>query len=204
MINFDRDRFDELTSEQKIHFVNDLVLKNVRLKPEEIEYLVPQNRDKYFYNRVRTSDWLEDYEFDCLSDKEKEIYIWNKRFLDHRELNRLSPELQKEYISSTITSGVQLSKKEFDMLQNDELRQYYVKEKIKYAIDITFTPEELDYLDEDDQMQYINTVLRMGLAPNPDEIEIFKPKARRYLQSHSSMMNEVRTIIRQELRKILS
>lgn len=202
MINFDRDNFDELSSEQKIYFVNDLVLKNVKLRPQEIEYLVPQNRDKYFYNRVRTSEWLDEYEFEQLNDREKEIYITSKRYLSHPDLKRLSPELQKKYISNSLLSGVQLSPEEFNTLHNDELRDFYAREKVKYSIDTTFTPEELEYLDEDDQIQYINTLVRMGLSPNPDEIPTFKPKAMRYFQSHRSL-NEIRSIIRQEIRKIL-
>jgi len=202
MINFDRDRFDGLTTEEKISFVNDLVVKNTKLTEKEIHYLVPQNREAYFYNRVRTSDWLEDYEFNAMSDQEKEIYIWNKRFLQKADLARLPEKLQKEYISKTITSGVQLSPGEFDMLANDELRKYYAHEKIKYAIDTTFTAQELSYLDTHDQKQYLNTLIRTGLAPNTDEFPSFTPEALRYYKSHQTM-NEIRSIIKQELTKIL-
>jgi len=202
MINFDRDRFESMTTEQKIAFVNNLVVQNTQLTPEEINYLVPENRDKYFYNRVRTSNWLDDYEFDELSDEEKEIYIWNKRFLDKSEILRLSPELQKQYISKTITSGVQLSPKEFNILKNDELRKYYVDEKIKYSIDVTFTPEELGYLDAPQQIKYVNTLIRMGLAPNPEEFPKFKPETLRYYQSHKTL-NEMRLIVNKGIRKIL-
>lgn len=202
MINFERDAFDDMNTEQKVAFVNSLVKKNLKLTPEEMKYLVPNNREAYFYNRVRTSDWLEDYEFNAMSDREKEIYIWNKRFLQKADLARLPEKLQKEYISKTITSGVQLTPEEFNLLANDEFRAYYAKEKIKYAIDTTFTAEELAYLDSKDQKQYINTLTRLGLAPNPDEVAVFKPEALRYLQVNNSL-NEVRSIIQQEIRKIL-
>jgi len=202
MVNFDRDRFESMNTEQKIAFVNDLVVKNTKLTEEEINYLVPQNREKYFYNRARTSDWLEDYEFNALSEKEKEIYIWKKRFLDKSELKRLNPDLQKEYLSKSITSGVQLTPEEFDTLDNDELRSYYVNEKIKYSIDTTFTSQELTFLDSEGQIRYINTLIRMGLAPNPDEILIFKPEALRYYKSHKTL-NEMRLIIRSEIKKII-
>jgi len=202
MVNFDRDNFKNMSVSEKQAFVNDLVVKNIKLTPEEIEYLVPQNREKYFYNRARTSEWLENYEFDELSDKEKEIYIWNKRFLENKALKKLSPKLQKEYLSKTITSGVQISPEEFEALDNDELRSYYVREKIKYAMDTTFTPRELSFLDADDQIQYINTLVRMGLAPNPDELPTFKPKAYRFYQTHKTL-NEIRKIIKEELREIL-
>jgi hypothetical protein len=201
MVNFDRDRFDSMTTDEKISFVNNLVLQNIRLLPKEIDYLVPQNRDKYFYNRARTSEWLEDYEFNSLSDREKEIYIWNKRFLNKRNLKDLSPELQKQYIGKTISSGVQLEPEEFEDLYNDELRRYYVEEKIKYAIDTTFTPRELSFLNSKDQMQYINTLKRMGLAPNLDEIPVFHPEAKRYY--HLQYLNEIRNIVRSEIKKIL-
>jgi len=199
MINFDRYRFQDMNTEQKNVFVNNLVLQNVKLSPEEINYLVPENRDKYFYNRVRTSNWFDDYEFNELSDKEKEIYIWNKRFLDKSELERLSPELQKQYIRKTITSGVQMSPEEFNLLSNDELRKYYVDEKIKYSIDVTFTPEELNYLDAKQQIQYLNTLIRMGLSPNPGEFTMFKPEALRYYQSHKTL-NEIRSIVKSILK----
>jgi len=202
MINFQRSDFSSMTTEQKIAFVNDLVVKNTQLTPEEIIYLIPQNRDKYFYNRARTSNWIENYEFEELSDKEKEIYIWNKRFLDKSEIKRLSPELQKQYISKSISSGVQLTPEEFHELKNDDIRNYYVNEKIKYSIDTTFTAEELSYLDAKNQIQYINTVVRMGLSPNIDEIKVFKPEALRYYQSHKTL-NEMRLIIKGGLKNIL-
>lgn len=202
MINFQRSDFGSMTTEQKIAFVNDLVVKNTQLTPEEITYLIPQNRDKYFYNRVRTSNWIENYEFEELSDKEKEIYIWNKRFLDKSEIKRLSPELQKQYISKSISSGVQLTPEEFHELKNDDIRNYYVNEKIKYSIDTTFTAEELNYLDAKNQIQYINTVIRMGLSPNLDEIKVFKPEALRYYKSHKTL-NEMRSIINNGFKKIL-
>jgi len=203
MINFDRDHFDEMTTKQKIAFVNDLVIKNTKLTQKEIEYLVPQNKEKYFYNRLKTSDWLEDYEFNELSDRDKEVYIWNIRFLQKADLERLPYNLKDIYISKTITSGVQLTPGEFELLDDDDLKRKYAKEKIKYAIDSTFTPEELAYLDADDQIRYLNTLDRMGLAPNPDELHVFKPKAMRFHMSRKTM-NEVRQIIRQEVRKILS
>ena len=59
MVNFDRDRFKEMNTRERDAFVNDLVVKNTKLTEEELNYLVPQNREKYFFNRVRTSDWLE-------------------------------------------------------------------------------------------------------------------------------------------------
>jgi len=191
-----------MNTEQKIAFVNDLVVKNTKLTQEEIKYLVPQNREEYFYNRVRTSDWLEDYEFNAMSDEEKEIYIWKKRFLQKADLARLPEYLQKEYISKTITSGVQLSPGEFGLLANDDLRRYYAHEKIKYAIDTTFTAQELSYLDAHDQIQYINTLIRTGLAPNTDEFPTFKPEALRYYQTHKTL-NEIRSIVRVEISKIL-
>jgi len=192
-----------MTTEQKIAFVNDLVIKNTKLSEEEIKYLVPNNRSAYFYNRVRTSDWLEDYEFNAMPDKEKEIYIVKKRFLQKADLKRLPEKLQKKFIINTISTGIQLKPDEFNLLANDELRHFYVKEKIKYSIDTTFTPEELVYLDADDQIQYLNTISRLGFAPNPDEIPALKPQALRYYMSHKSL-NEIRSIIKEELRKILS
>lgn len=157
MINFERDKFDDMTTEQKVSFVNDLVIKNTKLTKKEIEYLVPNNRSAYFYNRLKTSDWLEDYEFNEMSDKEKETYIWNKRFLQKSDLQRLPEKLQREYINKAIASGIQLRPEEFKLLANDELRRYYAREKIKFAIDTTFTPEELFYLNSDDQIEYINS-----------------------------------------------
>jgi hypothetical protein len=202
MINFDRDRFGEMNTGERVAFVNDLVVKNTKLTEEEIQYLVSNNKEAYFYNRVRTSDWLEDYEFNAMSDREKEIYIWNKRFLQKADLARLPEKLQKEYIGKTITSGVQLTPEEFNLLANDKLRSYYAKEKIKFSIDTTFTAEELLYLDADDQMQYLNTLNRLGLAPNPDEVLTLKPEAMRYYKSQKTL-NEIKSIIKEELRKIL-
>jgi hypothetical protein len=202
MINFDRDRFDSMNTEQKIVFVNNLVLQNTQLTPEEIQYLVPENREKYFHNRVRTSNWLEDYEFDNLQDDEKEIYITNKRFIDKGELSRLSQDLQKKYIATTISTGIQLTPEEFNSLENDDVRGYYVNQKLLHSIDTTFTSQELTYLESGGQIKYINTLFRMGLSPNPDEIKIFKPEAFRYYQSHKTL-NEIRSIIKSGLKKVL-
>lgn len=202
MINFDRDRFDNMNTEQKIAFVNSLVIQNIQLTPKEIEYLVPENREKYFHNRVRTSNWLEDYEFDELSDEEKEIYITNKRFIHKNELLKLNSDLQKKYIATTISTGIQLTPEEFNSLKNDDVRKYYVNQKLLHSIDTTFTPEELSYLEPSGQIKYINTLIRMGLAPNTEEFPKFKPETLRYYQSHKTL-NEMRLIIDFGFKKIL-
>jgi hypothetical protein len=202
MINFDRNRFDDMTTSEKIAFVNDLVIKNTMLNEKEMEYLIPDNREKYFFNRVKTSDWLEDYEFNSMSDNEKRIYIWGNRYLQGINIAKLTPDLQKEYIGSTISSGLQMTSDEFNHLSNDDVRKYYVEEKLRFSTPTTLTAEELTYLDSKGQIKYINNVIRMGLAPNTDEIETFKPEAMRYYQTHKSL-NEIRSVVRSELRKIL-
>lgn len=203
MVNFDRDKFDDMTTEQKIVFVNDLVVKNIKLTEKEIKYLVPQNRSMYFYNRVKTTECIEDYEIDEMNDDDKEIFILNRRFLHKSELKKLSTNLQLIYIRRALVSGIQLSSEEFNLLKNDELKKYYADEKGKINSDITLTAEELKYIDSKGQIQFINMVVRMGLSPSTDEIKSFKPEALRYYQSHRTM-TEIRSIIKQELRKILS
>ena len=132
-----------------------------------------------------------------------ELYILSRRFLHKSELDRLSKDLQLIYIRRALVSGIQLSSEEFNSLKDDELRKYYVNEKGKINSDITLTAEELKYVDYEGQIQYINILIRMGLSPNPNEIKSFKPEALRYYQTHKNM-NEVRSIIKQELIKILS
>lgn len=203
MINFDRDRFDDMNTEEKVSFVNDLVKKNQKLTKEEIKYLVPNNRKIYFYNRIRTSSWLDYYEFNSLSDDEKELYISKKRFLGNLDLKNLSEKLQKIYIDTAISSGLNLTPEEFNLLKNVEIKKYYVKERIKKTVDTSFTAQELMYLNADEQKEYINRLIKLGLYPNVEEIKSFKPEALRYLQV-STNINEVRVIIKHEIRKILS
>ncbi len=199
MINFDRNRFDEMTTDEKKSFVNDLVIKNTKLNKIEMEFLVPANREKYLFNRVRTSDWLEDYEFDNMSDEEKKVYISHKRYLENIHIKNLSDELQKEYIDSAISSGVQLTDEEFDELHTDDLRKYYVEEKLIHSTISMLTSKELNYLDAETQKKYLNNLNRMGMAPNSSDFTFLKPEAMRYYQS----LNEIKSIVRSELRKIL-
>jgi len=202
MINFDRDRFDYMTTSEKISFVNDLVTKNTLLTKKEMEYLSPENREKYLFNRVRTSDWLEGYEFDNMSDEEKKIYMSQKRYLENIHIKNLNDELQKDYIDSAISSGVQLTNEEFNQLNNDELRKYYVEQKLIHSTITLLTSEELSYLDLDKQKKYINNLNRMGMAPNLSDFKFFKPEAMRYYMTHNRV-NEIRSIVRSELKKIL-
>lgn len=202
MINFDRDKFDEMTTDEKISFVNDLVIRNTKLRKNEMDFLIPANREKYLFNRVRTSDWLEDYEFNNMSDDEKKLYISQKRYFQGVDIKKLTDELQKEYIDSAISSGIQLTDEEFDGLHHDELKKYYVEEKLLNSTITMLTSEELSYLDSDKQMKYINNLNRMGMAPNVGDFDYFKPEVMRYYLTHKTV-NEVRTIIRSELRKIL-
>lgn len=202
MINFDRNRFNDMTTSEKIAFVNDLVVKNTLLTKEEMHYLSPENREKYLFNRVRTSDWLEDYEFDNMSDEEKKIYMSQKRYLENIHIKNLTDELQKEYIDSAISSGAQLTDEEFDELRSDYLKKYYVEEKLLHSTITMLTSEELSYLDSDKQKKYINNLNRMGMAPNVGDFKFLKPEAKRYYLTHSRV-NEVRAIVRSELKKIL-
>lgn len=202
MVNFDRSRFNSMSQGEKISFVNDMVLRNLKLSPEEIEYLIPQNRDKYFYNRTKTSEWIEDYEFNCLSDIEKEIYIWKKRYLSDEIIKALSPKLQEEFVKCAITYGLNLSPKEFELLVDDDMRRFYVKERVKYALDSTLTARELSFVDAEDQINYLNTLKRIGLAPNSDEVKMLKPEALRYYHINF-LIKEIRSLIRAEIRKVL-
>ncbi len=202
MINFDRNRFNEMTTSEKIAFVNDLVTKNTLLTKEEMYYLSPQNREKYLFNRVRTSDWLEDYEFDSMSDEEKKIYMSQKRYLENIHIKNLTDELQKEYIDSAILSGAQLNDGEFHELHSDDLRKYYVEQKLLHSTIVVLTSEELSYLDSDKQKKYINNLNRMGMAPNSGDFKYFKPEAMRYHLTHKRV-NEVRAFVIDGLKKIL-
>ncbi len=202
MINFDRDKFSNMTTSDKMAFVNDMVLKNLKLSPEEILYLTPKNKKAYFNNRMKTSDWIEDYEFENLSDSEKEIYIWNKRYLSYNIIKKLSPELQKEFSICAVTYGVNLTPEEFELLIDDDMRKFYVKEKVMYSLDSTLTARELSFLDSEDQISYLNTLKRIGLAPNLDEIPELEPEALRYYHIHFGL-NEIRALVRSEIKNIL-
>ncbi|MEK6829610.1 MAG: hypothetical protein AABY15_05820 [Nanoarchaeota archaeon] len=202
MINFDRDRFDDMNTSEKISFVNNLVLMNQKLFPKEIQYLVPQNREAYFNNRVKTSEWIEDYEFNCLDEGEKESYIWKKRYLSKNIIKNLSPELQREFIRCAITYGISLDPEEFELLIDDDMRKSYAEDKARYSLDSTFTARELSFLESKPQIQYLNTLKRIGLAPNTDEITVLKPEALRYYKYHFGL-NEIRALVRSEIRKVL-
>lgn len=202
MINFDRNRFAEMTTGEKTAFVNDLVTKNTLLNKEEMQYLTPDVKEKYLFNRVRTSNWLEDYEFESMSDEEKKLYISHKRFLQGIDVKKLTDELQKEYIDNAISSGVQLTDEEFDGLHNYDLKKYYVEEKLLHSTITVLTSEELSYLDTDKQKKYINNLNRMGMAPNTEDFKSFNPEVIRYYSTHNRV-NEVRSLVRSELRKIL-
>lgn len=202
MTGFDRDKFNDMTTQQKVALVNDLVLRNLKLSPEEMKYLVPQNKEAYLSNRIKTSDWLEDYEFNYLSEDEKEVYIWLKRYLSKEIIENLSPKLQKEFISCSIMYGISLGPKEFEILCDDDMRRYYVKEKVKYSVDSTLTARELSFLDSKGQMSYLNFLKRNGLAPNPDEILSLTPESLRFYYLKLNV-NEIRSIVRSELIKIL-
>lgn len=202
MINFDRDKFNDMSTEQKIAFVDDMVLRNLKLKEEEVHYLTPRNREAYFNNRMKTSDWMEEYEFHHLSEEEKEIYIWNKRYLSDEIIKSLSPELQREFCSCAVTYGVNLTPEEFELLIDDDMRRFYVKEKVMYSLDSTLTARELSFLESKDQISYLNTLNRIGLAPNSDEIPQLKPEALRYYHMRFRL-NEIRALVRSEIRNIL-
>lgn len=202
MINFDRNKFNDMITSEKIAFVNDLVTKNTLLTKEEMYYLSPENREKYLFNRVRTSDWLEDYEFDSMSDEEKKIYMSQKRYLENIHIKNLTDDLQKEYIDSAISSGVQLTDEEFDELHSDDLRKYYVEQKLLHSTITVITSEEISYLDSHNQKKYINNLNRMGMAPNSSDFKYFKPEAMRYHLTHKRV-NEVRVFVIDGLKKIL-
>jgi hypothetical protein len=202
MINFDRNRFNEMTTSEKIAFVNDLVTKNTLLTKEEMYYLSPENREKYLFNRVRTSEWLEDYEFDNMSDEEKKIYMSQKRYLQGIDIKKLTDDLQRDYIDSAISSGIQLTDEEFDGLHSDDIKKYYVEEKLLHSTITMLNSEELSYLDSDKQKKYLNNLNRMGMAPNVGDFKFLKPEAIRFYLTHNRV-NEIRSIVRSELKKIL-
>ena len=203
MYNFERNNFHQMTTEEKINFVNKLVHLKVELSEEEMKYLTGSNKDIYLYNISRSSDWLKDYEFESLPEKEKIIYISKKRFIGKENFKNLSPELQEKYVLKAAVSGVQLPEEIFDSLKSDELRKKYVYEKSKFSTNSNLTAKELCYLPEDEQIEYVRLISKMGLTLKKEEIKSLKPKALRAFMSKHYLMREVRQLIKSELKKIL-
>jgi hypothetical protein len=187
-----------MNTEQREVFVNDLVLKNIKLTPEEIKYLIPQNRDKYVSGIMKTSSWIEDYEFDVLTNEEKKIYINRRRYLDKSILKNVDLEVLKAYINKVIISKAHFTPEEFDRIPSDELKSFYVKKKTKILMDTKLTPRELEFLDDDEQIDYLENLRKMGFAPNPEEFASFKPKAIRFHQTQKAL-NEMKSIIKNVL-----
>jgi len=202
MYNFERDKFDEMTTEEKKAFVDNLVNLKIKLKKKEIPYLTDNNIDIYTYNSSRTSEWLNDYEFDVLPEKEKHIYISSKRFIGKDVLEKLSEDMQMHYVISAVFSGVELPEDIFDSLKTDKVRTEYIKYKIKYSSNSNLSAKEILYLTDDEQIQYLRLISKMGLALNDDEIKSLKPKALRLYKFKKELMKEVRIIIRKEIRSI--
>jgi hypothetical protein len=198
----DRSNFNQLNTQEKQNLVNQLVKLNLQLTPEEINYLTDNNRGAYFENRNRTSDWVTDYEFDFMNDDEKKVHIQYTRNLTKNALSKLSEELQKEFIDSCMKSFRELNKEEFSLLKNDEIKKYYVDSKIKSNRLTSLEPYELVYVDEDYQIKFINSLLRNGMVPKEELIRVLKPEALRFFERYKNI-NEVKSIVRSEIRKIL-
>lgn len=202
MKNLDRNQFDNMITSDKMSFVNDLVIKNSKLTQEEIKYLTPGNRDAYFDNRTRTSDWVEDYELEAMSDDEKRIHIQYARDLSKNALKNLSQDLQKDFIDACSKAYRDLTEEEFSLLKNDEIKSYYVSSKIKNNRFSTFTAHEMKLMDSEYQIKYINSLARNGMSPSKEIISCLKPEAFRFYQVKGKI-NEIREIIKEEIKKII-
>lgn len=198
----DRNNFESLSEQEKYNLVNELVKLNLQLNPVEINYLKDNNRSAYFENRNRTSDWVSDYEFDCMNDDEKRVHIQYARNLTKYALSNLSEDLQMEFIDSCMKSFRELNKEEFFLLKSDKVRKHYVDSKIKSNRLTSLEPYELEYVDEDYQIKFVNSLLRNGMVPNKELVSVLKPQALRFFERYKNI-NEVKSIIRSEIRKIL-
>lgn len=203
MISLNRSNFDRLNTQEKRSLVNHLVKLNLQLNPEELNHLTDSNRAAYFENRNRTSDWVSDYEFDFMNDDEKKIHIKYARNLTKHALSKLSEELQKEFIDSCSKSFRELTKEEFLLLKNNEIKKYYVDSKIKSNRLTSLESYELYYVDEEHQIKFLNALIRNGMVPNNELVMHLKPGALRFFERHKNM-NEVKLIVRKELKNILN
>jgi len=201
MVNFDRDEFKNMNTEERETFVSDLVLKNIKLKPEEIKYLTPQKRGDYVNSLIKTSDWLEDYEFEVLNNEEQKRYINRKRYLDKSALKNVDIDVMKVYLNRVVLSKAYLTDEEFDRIPNDELKKYYVFKKTTILNDAKLFPKELCFLSGDEQIEYLKNLKKIGFVPSPEDFPLLKPKAIRFYQTQKTI-NEIRSIVRSEIKNI--
>lgn len=198
MVNFDRDNFDRLNTEEKENFVNSLVEKNIKLNKKEIDYLTSRNRDKYVKNLIKTSDWMDDYEFNVLNNEEQKNYINRKRFLDKSLLKNIDLEVFKSYIDKVISSKLYFTKEEFKKIPTNELKSYYSKQKSNILNDAKLYPEELFFLNSEEQINYLKNLKKIGFIPNQEDFKYIKPKALRFYQTQKTV-NEIKKIIKKVL-----
>lgn len=203
MKNYDRNNFNNMSNSEKLFTVNDLVLRNSKLTQDEIRYLTNKNRNAYFENRTRTSDWVEDYEFDEMNEDEKRVHIQYTRNLTPYVLKNLSFSLQKDFIDACFKAYKDLTEEEFNLLASDEIKTYYVESKIKSNRLASFTPQEMSFIDEKYQIKYLNSLFRNGMSPSKEIVSKLKPSAIRFYQSNKNL-NEVKQIIRFELCNIFN
>tara|TARA_R110001606_G_C15364879_1_gene648938 strand:+ start:1185 stop:1793 length:609 start_codon:yes stop_codon:yes gene_type:complete len=193
--------YKSLEPKEKSKFLDYLVYLKAPVGLYFFKNFSNKQKQDYIENRIKSADWLEDYEFTIMSNDQKQRYIFRKRFLTNSEFLKLNEKLQEYYLQMASYIKIQLNDSEFKIL-SPKMKKIYCN--FTFEFPLVLDVEKVQFLSKKNQKRYIEKQVERGVSFSEAQYKILPPIAKvEYNKIKNSNLNEVRIFIRKILKETL-
>ena len=187
--------FKKLSSKECKEYMDYLLSLRIPLEKYYFEKLNGVQKETYIGDRIKSLDWVQDYEFSFMSSKQKEMYIFRKRYLSNDEFMKLDNSIKSFYIQMAVYTKIRLNDNEFSRL-NDKLKKEYANFAFEFPQEVSIKMSK--FLTKKNQKKYIEKQMQRGVSLTSEEISDLSDFSKKYYYKLKNI-NEIRLLVQNVL-----
>tara|TARA_R110000868_G_scaffold17137_2_gene75648 strand:- start:642 stop:1259 length:618 start_codon:yes stop_codon:yes gene_type:complete len=187
--------FKKLSSKECKEYMDYLLSLRIPLEKYYFEKLNGVQKETYIGDRIKSLDWVQDYEFSFMSSKQKEMYIFRKRYLSNDEFMKLDNSIKSFYIQMAVYTKIRLNDNEFSRL-NDNLKKEYANFAFEFPQEVSIKMSK--FLTKKNQKKYIEKQMQRGVSLTSEEISDLSDFSKKYYYKLKNI-NEIRLLVQNVL-----
>ena len=187
--------FKKLSSKECKEYMDYLLSLRIPLEKYYFEKLNGVQKETYIGDRIKSLDWVQDYEFSFMSSKQKEMYIFRKRYLSNDEFMKLDNSIKSFYIQMAVYTKIRLNDNEFSRL-NDKLKKEYANFAFEFPQEVSIKMSK--FLTKKNQKKYIEKQIQRGVSLTTEEISDLSDFSKKYYYKIKNI-NEIRLLVQNVL-----
>ena len=187
--------FKKLSNKECKEYMDYLLSLRIPLEKYYFEKLNGVQKETYIGDRIKSLDWVQDYEFSFMSSKQKEMYIFRKRYLSNDEFMKLDNSIKSFYIQMAVYTKIRLNDNEFSRL-NDNLKKEYANFAFEFPQEVSIKMSK--FLTKKNQKKYIEKQMQRGVSLTSEEISDLSDFSKKYYYKLKNI-NEIRLLVQNVL-----